>query len=123
MRSDKSFRDFIKSGTLVRVLPVVIIGVLLLVVGIGSGREEDAPAETAEVKSEAEELSELCSAVNGVGRCRTMITYSDGGQVYAVAVLCDGAESALVRARVVDLVCSLYGIGSNRIAILPYSQR
>ena len=51
-----------------------------------------------------------------------MITYSGDGEVYAVAVLCDGAESALVRERLTSLVCSLFGVGANRVEILKIKE-
>jgi len=120
LKSDRSFTDFIRGGKLSALLPLLIIGVLLLLIpslynGGGSG-ESGAP--TGE-----ERLYEMCSLVEGVGECKVMITYSEGGdEVYAVAVLCEGAESAAVRARLVELIGSLYGIGSNRIAVLELGE-
>jgi hypothetical protein len=75
-----------------------------------------------ETKSEESRLEEICSLTEGTGECRVMISYGGDGQVEAVAVLCDGAESARVRERLTSLVCSLYGIGSHRVEILKISR-
>ena len=50
-----------------------------------------------------------------------MINEGESGEVYAVAVLCDGADSVKVRERIVDFMRSLYGIGANRVSVLPYA--
>ena len=58
--------------------------------------------------------------MEGVGECRVMMTYypdSNEERVYAVLVLCEGAESPDVRERITSLCCSLYGIGSHRVEI------
>ena len=96
-----------------RLLFVLILGVVLLAVGVlGQGESERVDA------AQDGELSSMCSSLVGVGECRVMVTYDDGGEVYAVAVLCEGAESDVVKGRIYELVGSLYGIGTNRIAVL-----
>ena len=61
----------------------------------------------------------MCSLIDGVGECRVMITYypDDESRVYAVLVLCDGAESVYVREKITSTLCSLYGIGAHRVKI------
>ena len=114
LKSDSGFWDFIKArGVSKKLVVFLVLGVILLLLGsLGSsgGDEVEATGE--------DELSEICSSLVGVGECRVMVTYTEGGEVYAVAVLCEGAESDLVRARIYELVGSLYGIGTNRIAVL-----
>lgn len=121
MRSEGSFKDFLLGGkTLSRVLVLLLVGVMLILIGSLFGTEkktEQASAPTAE-----ESLAEICSLTEGVGRCRVMMSFGDEGEVEAVAVLCEGAENDGVRARVVRLVGSLYGIGSNRISVLKISE-
>ena len=112
MKSDKSFREFFRSSSSFSVLiTVLLIGILLIVVStFGNGSVE---------KSEEDILSEICASVEGAGRCRAVITYTEGkDEIFAVAVLCEGADSVFVRERLDKLITSLYGIGSNRIAIL-----
>lgn len=115
--SDKSFRDFLGSGSYaVKVGIVAILALVLILVGSpGSG------AESKDATSEEERLAEICSLAEGVGECRVMVTYRevDGeSEVYAVAVLCQGAESPNVRERITSLICSLYGIGAHRVEIV-----
>ena len=112
MKSDNSFKEFLLSGRgIVSVVIMLVVGVLLIAAG-----EWDVGGAT-EVGEEAR-LSELCSATEGVGECRVMITYTDSGEVFAVAVLCDGAGSSEVERDIKELVGSLYGIGANRITVL-----
>ncbi len=81
--------------------------------------------EKTEAKSEEEaRIEALCSAVEGVGECRVMVTYEKSNgrdeerSVYSVAVICEGADSVAVRARLTELITSLYGIGSNRVSVI-----
>lgn len=109
MRSDKSFREFLKSApTLGAVIIALGLGLLLVFISPSVGVEQ----------SEEEELTEICASLEGVGRCRAVINYTESGEVFSVAVLCDGAENLIVKERIVQLVSSLYGIGANRIAVL-----
>jgi len=117
MKSDSGFFDFLKNRkSLARVGLFFALGVLLIV--LGSGIEKKPSAEWGL----EEELCEMCSATEGVGEARVMISYGEDGEVYAVAVLCEGAENPEVRARIIKLVGSLYGIGANRISVLKISK-
>lgn len=114
---DRVKEFFAQTGAVKLLLPL-ILGVLLIAFSsIGSGEEP--------IATEEERTAELCSLVDGVGDCRVMITYREGDgeeQVYAVAVLCDGAESVQVRAELTELICSLYGIGANRVKVLHLNE-
>lgn len=92
-----------------------MLGVLLIL--IGSNKTEVAEKATSATEIGIEEL---CSMTEGVGECRVHITYREGGEesVYAVAIICEGADSVAVRERLTSLICSLYGIGANRVEIL-----
>lgn len=119
MRSscEGSFRDFFASGRLPpKVFLIAAVGIVMIIMGsIVGGRNE--------TRAEEEKIEELCAMMEGVGECRVAVTYSsEGDSVYAVAVLCRGAESAEVRARVTELVCSLYGIGANRVSVMKLSE-
>ena len=110
--SDKSFFEFIGSRGSSPVLLIIILAVALLIFA-GMGKEEQ------DAKNSSDETAELCSMVSGVGECRVMITYGNESEVYAVAILCQGAESPSVRSDLTELICSLYGIGAHRVSILP----
>ena len=89
-------------------LPILALS-LLLIGGTGQKTEEPKDLE--------ERTAELCSQVSGVGECRVMITYRDD-EVFAVAVLCDGADNIEVKHNLTSLISSLYGIGAHRVEIL-----
>lgn len=115
MKFDGGFKKYIlsgKGGVLAAALAAA--GLLLLLFGGVGGEKTDV---TPEASLEAQ-IAELCSATEGVGECRAMVTYGDDGEVFAVAVLCEGAESAEVRADIKELVGSLFGIGANRISVV-----
>ena len=116
LKSDKSFFAFLSGGGAKRLVPILLVGLLLFgAAGLIFGEREEAVAVSA---SEEDRLSSAIEAVSGVGRCRVMTTENADGEISAVVVLCDGAESAAVRARLTELISSLYGIRSSRIAIL-----
>ena len=117
LKSDKCFWQFLSSNKRFATVAVALIfGVLLILIGSNS----DALPEKSQITAE-EGIAELCSMTDGVGECRVHLTYrEDGGEerVYAVAIICEGADSVAVRERLTSLVCSLYGIGANRVEIL-----
>lgn len=100
-----------------KVIFVALCGALLIMLGSIPKNMTEKPVEGLE-----ERVAEMCSSTEGVGDAKVMITYSEDGEVYAVAVLCDGADSLSVRDRITRLVCSLFGIGSHRISILKISE-
>ena len=115
MSSDKGFLSlFLKEKGRFSLI-ILFVGVLLILIGSISGGGSDKEA----LPTLEERVGDICSMTEGVGECRVMITYeSDGETVYGVAVLCEGAGSDSVEAEITDLLCSLFGIGANRISIL-----
>ena len=115
LKSDKSFLEFLGSGGVtLKVGAIAILGILLILFG-GIFSTEKA----VDIQSSEERVAEMCSLIDGVGQCRVMMTYypDDQDRVYAVLVLCDGADSVKVREQITSLFTSLYGIGSNRVKI------
>lgn len=116
MKSDKSFFAFLSAGGARRLIPILLAGLLLFgAAGLIFGEREEAVAVSVD---EEDRLASAIEATDGVGRCRVMTTKNSEGEICAVVVLCDGAESAKVRERLTELISSLYGIRSSRIAIL-----
>lgn len=116
MKSDFSFLTFIKKqdkGFILLIIGAIALALLL----IPSSNKKSV--EKTEI-DEAARLEELCSQIEGVGECQVMVTYK-GGEVYAVAVICKGADSPKVRERLTDLITSMYGIGTNRVTVQPMS--
>lgn len=118
-------------------LPILIGGILLLVLagrGTDTAKTDESSPLDAQREAAEEELAALCREVDGVGKCRVMITfeggakrsYSGGKLVYeeppkvsGVSVVCTGGDRVQVRAALTEMIAALYGIGANRISILP----
>ena len=108
----------------------------MLIISVLPKEESEARDEItlSEYKLKVEgELSELCSLVDGVGRCYVYVTFERGSEntyksgnlietrppkVMGVSVVCRGAESARVKSELTELITSLFGIGANRVKIL-----
>lgn len=118
MKSDKSFLDFLHSEKMKGkwILIALVAGLFIFTGSLGIG-ESDRVEENLD-----DRVAEICSMTEGVGECRVMVTYTDSGDVFGVAILCQGAESPVVRERLTSLICSVFGIGSNRVEILKISE-
>lgn len=114
MKSDFSFLAFIKKQD--QKFLILLAGVLVLAILLIPSSNEKV--SEAELSDEAAKLEELCSQIDGVGECRVMVTYKNG-EVYAVAVICRGADIPRVRERLTEMITSIYGIGANRVSIQP----
>ena len=118
LKSDRRFKEFLSSDKRgIVAATILVLGAVLLMLGGNLKGGEESESFTLE-----ERTAELCSLVNGVGECRVMITYGDDESVYAVAVLCDGAEAVSVQREITELTTSLFGIGANRVTILKISK-
>lgn len=103
---------------------VLFVGVFLLAVFLifYDGKEAEREESTDEAR-----LVTLISSVEGVGECEVTVVYkesqakSDTREVFAVAVVCDGGDNVNVRARIVELVTTIYGIGANRVSVMKLS--
>ena len=115
-KSDKGFVDFLRSGGSRGLWAILIIGAALILIGTlgGNGQKSEEPNTEARV-------AEMCAMAEGVGRCEVMLTYSEDGEVEAALVLCEGGDLPSVRARVTDMVSTLFGIGTNRIRVQKIS--
>lgn len=130
------FNGFPKNKRVVILIGLAVFGLLLVLISpsFESGKESTEALTLSEYKSMMEkELAELCSSIDGVGKCTVKLSFSQGeesiykgGQivktnppvVLGAAVVCRGADSAAVRRAVTELLTSLLNIPTNRIAIL-----
>ena len=120
-------------------LALMAAGVALLILSAlmpaeGGGSEQSS---LSEYKAAAErELEDFCREIEGVGRCRVMITFSAGEsyeyrggevissappRVLGVTVVCSGGDRASVKSAVTDMASALFDIGKNRICVLKLS--
>ena len=117
------------------ILLLVSLGLMLIAISsMDAGLEADSN-DLSEYKEALEKrLEKLCSEVDGVGKCTVMVTFLRGEEntykgsqlieskppeVLGVTVVCDGGDSAQVKARISQMLCALFDIGANRVAVLP----
>ena len=115
LKFDKGILDFFGSqGRAMKIGGLLLLGLFLIFVAGLSTAEPTVNEPTSDQR-----IAEMCSLMDGVGECRVMMTYHPGDEsrVYAVLVLCEGAESPSVREKITSLFTSLYGIGSHRVEI------
>ena len=137
MRSDKisAFLPKTKKGIFAAVF-LLAVGILLLSFS-GDGAKKSA--QTAEgdtlgyLAALEEETATLCSSVQGVGKCRVMITLEKGEEtvyragakigttpprVQAITLVCEGGGTDRVRREMSSMLSSLFGIGEHRVTVL-----
>lgn len=136
---NKGFTAFIKENKrILKIGLIAALGIVLILisssVGASEKNEKDGEITLDEYKERLEaELSDLCSDVQGVGKCRVFVTFERGEQntykgsavtetkppkVLGITVICKGADSDRVRSELTDMLTSLFDIGSNRVAVL-----
>ena len=134
---NKNVFSFFKENKRARLfLLLIIIGILLILISSADadrGKEKSVESLDQYRQRLESELSEICSDVEGVGRCRVFVTFERGSQsvykgsalletkpprVLGVTVVCRGGDSDYVRRELVTMLSALFDIGTNRIAVL-----
>ena len=116
------------------VVALVLVGVILMFIPSGSNKEKSEQTTLTDYKISAEaELAELCSSIDGVGKCRVSVSFSEGEsfrysgsklissappRVFGVTVVCEGGDDDRVKERISDCMTSLFDIGANRVCVL-----
>ena len=113
---------------------IAALGIVLLILSAGAdGEESHEDISLTEYALELEEdLSELCSSIEGAGRCKVKVSFASGERaeyrgsvkigsepprVLGVSVIAEGADSAEVRRAISECLCALFDIGSNRVSV------
>ena len=125
-----------KKGVLIAILMVCGLMMILFSTASFSSSDDGRAGEESlqEYKERLEkELSELCSSVRGVGKCRVSVSFERGAEhtykgsmlieskppkVLGITVVCRGADSDSVRAEISGMLTALFDIGTNRISVL-----
>ena len=128
-------RDFVKDKKKLVVLLIGLFGVLLIALSFGTDTEKNQKEYTLdEYKTELEdELRSLCESVEGAGKCRVTVTFSDGERfeykgsnvigsepprVLGVTVVCRGGDDPDIKKNISECMTALFDIGSNRVCVL-----
>ena len=132
-----SVLKLVKNKRILAVVLLALLGIaLILVSSRGNGEDtnrKEKETSLAEYREALEaEIASLCSSVEGVGKCRVIITFERGEEtvykgtsvievrppkVKGVIIACRGADKDAVRAELTDMMTALFDIGSNRVAI------
>ena len=115
---------------------LLAVGIFLLSFSGDGTKKSTQAAEGDTVRYLAaleEETASLCSSVQGVGKCRVMITLEKGEEtvyragakigttpprVQAITLVCEGGGTDRVRREMSSMLSSLFGIGENRVTVL-----
>ena len=125
MKSNKDFSGFLsalfeKKATVLCLFGALVLGLALFFY---------TPSEGESAAGELTDTAQMCAAVEGVGECRVALTHKkdkngkETDEVFSVAVICEGADDVSVRARLTELITSLYGIGANRVSIVKLEKQ
>lgn len=115
-------------------LLAAILGIALILFSGGEKKSEGGSSTLSEYKEELEEeLTELCSSIDGVGKCKVTVTFSEGEsveykgsnvtrqeppKVMGVTVICEGGDELHVKREISECMTALFDIGSNRVCVL-----
>ena len=120
------------------VLLFLVLAIVLLTLSTCQSTEDAMPySEEAEAlvawrSLEEEKLSELICRLDGVERCYVSLHFSSGeesvreggitvsfspARVSSVVVLYEGELTLSLKEKIVDMVTTLYGVGSNRVSV------
>lgn len=113
---------------------IVALGIIVILLSLGGGEDTASSESLSDYKKRLEgEIEELCSSVEGAGRCRVTVTFEEGEsleyrgtavvgsappKVLGVTVVCEGGGSSEVRADISRAMVALFDIGTNRVCVL-----
>lgn len=113
-------------------LLIALVGILLLVVALPTGKNENTIVNTQSENKNKEQVEErlerVLKSTEGVGEVRVMITEteekgtfeesSNQCNVQGVVVVAQGAEDAGVKKKIQDIVLALFPIEAHKIEIV-----
>jgi stage III sporulation protein AG len=104
--------------------------VLVLIVAVPTGSsgektELSAQAEAVEEEPDSvqEQLAAILTRMEGVGKVRVMLSFSDEKQlvVEGVVVVAEGGDSPQVQTKIRDAVMSLFDIEAHKVIVVKMS--
>lgn len=100
------------------VLLLALGAALMLLSGSLGGIERGEAAGEASFDEDERKLAVVLSGMEGTGRAAVLLR-EDGRGVYSGAVVvCDGAQSAQTRLKIISAVSAFTGLGSDKIIVL-----
>lgn len=131
----KILESFKKDKRALMIVAIGVVGILFIFLSLGGNSEpQSAPVGLEEYKIKLEEeLESLCESIDGAGKCRVTVSFSEGEKleyrgssvvgsepprVLGITVVCDGGDNPNIKSSISDCMTSLFDIGSNRVCVL-----
>ncbi len=109
--------EWLKEKKKIIIIAVLVILLVLIIFLFFGGSDEETSTGSDVVKSESEiRLTALLESIDGVGDVEIMITETDG-VITGVVVVCEGANSIMIRNDILNAVSIALNIDKNNIAI------
>jgi stage III sporulation protein AG len=107
-----------------------LLGVLVLIIAVPTGSTEKNTESAAQTGGEEaypdsvqEQLAAILARMEGVGKVRVMISFSDEKQLEAegVVVVAEGGDSPQVQEKIRDAVMSLFDVEAHKVIVVKMS--
>jgi stage III sporulation protein AG len=102
----------------------VLILIVAVPTGSGSVKQTESTSEsTGSSDSVQDQLAAILTRIEGVGKVRVMITFSDEKQltVEGVVIVAEGGDSPGVEERIREVVMSLFSVEAHKVIVVKMS--
>ncbi|MCD8040431.1 MAG: hypothetical protein LUF82_02830 [Clostridia bacterium] len=107
--------DFLKEKKKL-ILVILLIILLAAAVFIFYGDKEEQTSTASSMTETESKIANVLSAMDGVGEVEVLVTETEG-EITGVVIVCEGADSILVRNNILNAVSTALNINKNIIAI------
>ena len=127
-------RFFKKGGKSTALLLLAVLGALLLLCSVGrtEKKTDDRLPDSTTKQALEKELEILILSMEGVSRVKVSVSLESGneyvfengkntlilsGRVRGVAVVCDGGADAMIRGRIISMLCALFDLPMKAVSV------
>ena len=126
---------FKKGGKSSLLLLLALLGAVLLFCSVGGEKQtkaDDRLPDYTTKRALEKELEELILTMEGVSRAKVSVSLESGneyvwengkntlilsGRVRGVAVVCDGGADAVIRGRIISMLCALFDLPMKAVSV------
>lgn len=113
--------DWVKKNVKLIVAVALLLALIVAVYFINSAQKTQTSASFGSEKSSTEiKLTEILSAIDGVGSADVMIHESEG-VIVGVIIVCEGADNIMTRSDILNAVSTALNVQKSIIAIYSKS--